>query len=348
MQRILKYLKPFLPLIVLNIVLLFAQANADLALPDYMSRIINVGIQQGGVESAVPQALRQSTFDHLLVFLSDEEKAQAQARYRRVDGASPDFAAYRAQYPILAEQPIYILQDAGAAAAQQLSPFIGESMLIATGIEQMLENPSRASTLLPSLGGFDLSKLPPGTDVFALLSRLPEAQRMQIRAAVRERFAAMGGEKALEQAAARAVKAEYEALGVDTLRLQNAYILRVARIAAGLARDLRRFLFAKVMRFSGAEFEHFSTASLITRATNDITQVQGVVGIMVRMVFYAPIIGIGGIIRAVGKSPSMWWTIALAVGVLLAMIITAFSLALPRFRIIQSLVDRSTWWRART
>ena len=169
MLRILKYLKPFLPLIVLNIVLLFAQANADLALPDYMSCIINVGIQQGGVESAVPQALRQSTFDHLLIFLSDEEQAQAQAHYRRVDGASPDFAAYRAQYPALAEQPIYILQGAGAAAAQQLSPFIGESLLIVTGIEQMLENPSQASALLLSPGGFDLAKLPPGADIFACL-----------------------------------------------------------------------------------------------------------------------------------------------------------------------------------
>jgi len=94
------------------------------------------------------------------------------------------------------------------------------------------------------------------------------------------------------------------------------------------------------MRFSGAEFEHFSTASLITRATNDITQVQAVMGILVRMVFYAPIIGIGGILRAIDKSPSMWWTIALAVGILLAMIIIVFTIALPKFRIIQSLVDK--------
>lgn len=362
MQRILKYLKPFLPLIVLNIVLLFLQANADLALPDYMSRIINIGIQQGGVESAVPQALRQSTFEHVLLFLNEDEQAVAQSHYRLVDSTAPDFETYRAQYPALAEQPVYILQDAGTAAAQRLSPFIGESLLIVTGIEQMIKNPAQASALPPSMSGFDLSSLPPGADVFALLSRLPEAQRMQIRTAVRERFDAMGGGKALAQAAARAVKAEYEMLGVDTLRLQNAYILRVggqmlfialvsaiatvtvgflsARTAAGLARNLRRFLFEKVMRFSSAELERFSTASLITRSTNDISQIQIAAMIMMRMVIYAPIIGIGGILRALAKSASMWWVIALAVIVLIGLVSTIFSIVTPRFKIIQALMDR--------
>ncbi|NPV87720.1 MAG: ABC transporter ATP-binding protein [Anaerolineae bacterium] len=362
MLRILKYLKPFLPFILLNIVLLFLQANADLALPDYMSHIINIGIQQGGVESTVPQALRQNTFEHLLLFLNKDEQAMMQMYYRQIDNTTPNVETYRAQYPALAEQPLYILQDSGATAAQQLTPFMGESLVIVTGIEQMMTNPAASSALLPSMGNFDPSKLPPGADVFALLSRLPEAQRMQIRSAVRERFAAIGGEKALTQAAARAVKAEYEALGMDTLRLQNTYILRVggqmllialvsaiatitvgflsARTAAGLARDLRRFLFEKVMRFSSAELERFSIASLITRSTNDISQIQIAVMIMMRMVIYAPIIGIGGILRALTKSASMWWVIALAVIVLLGIVTTIFSIVTPRFRIIQALMDR--------
>ena len=164
------------------------------------------------------------------------------------------------------------------------------------------------------------------------------------------------------QAAAAPIKAEYVALGMDTGNLQTNYILRIgglmllltllsgactiavgyfaARTAAGLARDLRRNVFARVENFSSTEFDKFSTASLITRSTNDVTQIQMVVIMMMRMVFYAPIIGIGGVIRAIGKSANMWWIIALAVVVLLGLILTVFSIALPKFRAIQNLIDR--------
>jgi ATP-binding cassette subfamily B protein len=363
MKRILKYLKPFTLLLLLAIALLFVQANADLALPDYMSRIVNVGIQQSGVESPVPQAMRQVTMDRLSIFLTTDEKAEVLTHYRLVDSSSADYAAYLKQYPALSREPLYILQTRDADALARLEQTLAKPLVVVYGLEQAIQNPELAAGLSASMGsGFDLSKLPPGMDLFALLKQLPDAQRMRMIEAASQRLAALGGEKAIRQGAGRAVLAEYEALGVDTQRLQNNYLVRVggqmllialvsavatvtvgllgSRIAAGLARDLRRFLFEKVMRFSGAEFERFSTASLITRATNDITQVQTVMGILVRMVFYAPIIGIGGILRALDKSPSMWWTIALAVGILLTLIITAFSIAMPRFRIIQSLVDR--------
>ncbi|MGQ9492046.1 MAG: ABC transporter ATP-binding protein [Anaerolineae bacterium] len=363
MARILKYLRPFTFLLVAAVALLFLQANADLALPDYMSRIVNVGIQQSGVESPVPQALRQATLERLGIFLTAGDKADVLAQYRLVDASAPDYATYLKQYPALADGPIYVLRSADAATTVRLEEILARPLLVVFGLEQAAQNPDQAAALFDGMGGgFDLAKLPPGTDLFAVLARLPDPQRAQIVAAVDARFSALGGVKALRQAAARAALAEYQALGANTVALQNSYLFRVggqmllialisavatilvgllgSRIAAGLARDLRRLLFEKVMRFGGAEFEHFSIASLITRATNDITQIQGVMGIMVRMVFYAPIIGIGGILRAVDKSPSMWWTIALAVGVLLALIITAFSLALPRFRIIQSLVDK--------
>jgi ATP-binding cassette subfamily B protein len=361
MSRILKYLKPFTFVLILAVALLFLQANADLALPDYMSRIVNVGIQQSGVESPVPDALRQVTMERLSLFLSADEQQEVLAQYRLVDSASPEYASTLEQYPAVAEAPIYVLQTNDSATLARLEEILVKPLLVVSGIEQALQNPDQAALLFGN-GGFDLSKLPPGMDIFTALGKMPAAQRAQLINAVSERFDTLGGAKALRQGAARAVLAEYEALGVDTQALQNAYLFKVggqmllialvsavatilvgllgSRIAAGLARDLRRFLFEKVMRFSGAEFEHFSTASLITRATNDITQVQTVMGIFVRMVFYAPIIGIGGIIRAVDKSPSMWWTIALAVGILLTMIITVFSIALPKFRIIQSLVDK--------
>ncbi len=178
---------------------------------------------------------------------------------------------------------------------------------------------------------------------------------------MQKQFAALG-DKAVQQAAVNVVKAEYEALGMDMAGLQSRYILRTgllmllitllsvactvavgflsARTAAGLARDLRRLVFQKVESFSNTEFDHFSTASLITRTTNDITQIQMVVIMMMRMVFYAPIMGVGGIIRAIGKDSSMWWIIAVAVAMLLSLVVVVFSLALPKFKIMQNLIDR--------
>lgn len=361
MRRILKYLKPFIFSLILAVVLLFVQANADLALPDYMSRIVNIGIQQGGVESAVPAALRASTMEHLALFLTAEEQAVVQAQYARVDAASPDFDFYLATYPALAEGPIYVLQTSDASTRAELESLLSRPLLLVFGLDMVMQNPDQAATLMPDMG-FDLSQLPPGTDVFSLLERMPATQRQQLLTAIDERFMAMGGERAIVQAAARGVRAEYEALGMDTSSIQTNYILRVggqmllialvaalatisvgllaARIAAGLARDLRRVLYERVMRFSGAEFNRFSTASLITRSTNDITQIQTVTAILVRMVFYAPIIGIGGVIRALDKSPSMWWTIALAVVLLLLLIATVFTIAVPKFKIVQKLIDR--------
>jgi len=357
MLRILKYLKPFTLSLLLAILMLFVQASADLALPDYMSRIVNVGIQQGGVEQAVPEALRASTLEHLTLFLSADEKADVLAHYARVDNTSPDYETYLEKYPALASEPIYVLRSTDQATLERLGPLMGKALLIVSGIEQIESNPSQASNL-----GLDLSKLPPGMDVFAVLTRLPETQRFQIRAAIDQRFAALGGEKALAQAAARAVKAEYQALGMDTGKIQTNYILRTgawmllitlvsaistitvsflgARTAAGLARNLRHFFFDKVMRFSRAEMARFSTASLITRSTNDITQIQMVTMIMVRMVFYAPIIGIGGTLRALSKGASMWWIIALGVLVLIGLIAIAFTIAVPKFKVVQNLIDR--------
>jgi ATP-binding cassette subfamily B protein len=209
--------------------------------------------------------------------------------------------------------------------------------------------------------GFDLGKLPAGMDVFTMLRNLPAGQRAQMMAMVDGRFASMG-ETAILQAAVASVKKEYTVLGMDAAGLQTAYILRTgvqmllvslvgvvcavlvgflaARTAAGLARDLRRLVFRKVESFSSTEIDRFSTASLITRSTNDITQVQMVVLMMVRMVFYAPIIGVGGVIRAMSKDVSMWWIIALAVAVLILLIATVTQVAMPKFRIMQKLVDR--------
>ena len=360
MPRLVKYLKPYVLLILLAIALLFVQANADLALPDYMSKIVNVGIQQGGVENAVPVAVRQSQMNKLTLFMSADEKTRVLFDYSRVDRDSPDYAAQVTLYPGLSQEPVYVLNKVDGPETTWLNPVMGKAFLIVSGLQQVLADPAKASAMAAGMG-FDLSKLPPGVDVFSVLGQLPPAQLSTLSGMFESRFAALG-DSMIVQAAVTPVKAEYAALAMDTGTLSSNYIIHIgllmllvtllsgtctiivgylsARTAAGLARDLRRNVFQRVESFSSTEFDKFSTASLITRSTNDITQIQMVVIMMMRMVFYAPIIGIGGVIRAIGKSANMWWIIALAVVVLLGMILTVFSIALPRFKLIQSLIDR--------
>jgi ATP-binding cassette subfamily B protein len=347
-------------LILIAVALLFVQANADLALPDYMSNIVNYGIQQGGVVNAVAIAIRQSEMNRLLVFMTPDNQTAVLADYTLVDKNSADYAATVKLYPIVATEPIYVLKSVDQSEINKLNPIMGRAWLVVSGIEQALTNPAVAKTMGQSFG-FDLSKIPPGTDVFSLLEKLPAATLTKIAATVDQKFAALG-ESMIVQMSVGAVKTEYAALGMDTSKIQIAYIWHTgllmllltllsvlctisvgflsARTAAGLARDLRRNVFQKVESFASTEFDKFSTASLITRSTNDVTQIQMVVLMMMRMVIYAPIIGVGGIIRALGKSTSMWWIIALAVIVLLGMVITVFSIALPKFKVIQSLIDR--------
>jgi ATP-binding cassette subfamily B multidrug efflux pump len=360
MLRLTQYLKPYLLLILLAIALLFVQANADLALPDYLSKIVNNGIQQNGVENAVPQAIRKSQMDRLFTFMSADDKALVQDSYLVVEPTSPEAAQYIKQYPALADGAIAVLQEVDRAKLSSLNSVMGKAWLVVSGIEQMTANPSAAAPMGQALG-FDLSKIPAGTDLFALLARMPAAQLEQIRTAITERFATLG-DSMITQMAVAAVKTEYVALGMDASRIQRDYILRTGGImllisllggvctiivgylasktAAGAARDIRRAVFAKVESFSSAEFDKFSTASLITRSTNDVTQVQMVIFMFIRMVFYAPIIGIGGVIRAISKGANMWWIIAVAVAALVSLIAVVFAISLPKFRIMQSLIDR--------
>ena len=361
MLRLTRYLKPYAWMILLAVVLLFVQANADLALPDYLSKIVNVGIQQGGVDSVVPVAIRQSEMDRLAIFLDDADKTALLAQYMLVDQTSPDHAALVKKYPTLANEPVYVAGELDQTTIDTLAPALSQAWLAVSAIEQIIADPSKAAAMGGGFGGFDLSKLPAGTDLFMLLKQLPAAQITQMKARMQEQFAALG-DSMVTQAAIRTVKAEYVALGMDAEKLQTAYILRIggqmllltllsvactiavgfiaARTSAGLARDLRKAVFEKVENFSGIEFDKFSTASLITRTTNDVTQVQMVTMMMVRMVIYAPIMGVGGVIRAMGKGSGMWWLIAVAVAILLSLIAIVFSIALPKFKSIQKLVDR--------
>ncbi len=361
MLRLIRYLKPYWLMVVLAIGLLYAQAMADLALPNYMSDIVNVGIQQGGVENAVPEVIRQSQMDRVLLFLDDDEAEMVLANYTLVDESFSNYDQLLQNFPIAESEQVYVLNDITQEEIDVLNPVMGKSLLTVYMLEQIMEDPSLVSQFGGDETGFDLSQIPAGMDIFTVLPMLPEAQLTEMKNSMNGRFEVMG-DSMVVQSASVAIKAEYEALGADLGKLQTSYILRIgsmmilltlagaactitvgflsARTAAAVARDLRHAIFSKVESFSKAEFESFSTASLITRSTNDITQVQMVVVMMLRMVFYAPIIGVGAIINATAKSPSMTWIIGLGVAVLLVVILVVFSVALPRFKRIQSLIDR--------
>jgi len=359
MRRLLKYLKPYILLIVLSIILLFIQANADLALPDYLSRIVNNGIQQNGVENALPIAIRESEFDKLTLFVGEEDLDLVQSAYQLVSPDSPDAAEYLEAFPVLEDQAIYVLQELDQDLEEYLDQVLGKALVAVTGIQQMIDDPTREGMLGEGLE-FDPSRIPPGMDVFQALAMMPADQRAGLANTMDEAFSSLG-ESMINQMAVGAVKAEYEALGMDVGKIQRDYILRTggtmllvsllggiatvgvgylaSRTAAGAARDIRKDVFKKVESFTSAEFDKFSTASLITRSTNDVTQVQTMI-FMMRMVLFAPIIGVGGVIRAIDKSPSMWWLIALAVLVLVGLIIIIFLAAVPKFKLMQDLIDR--------
>ena len=360
MLRLARYLRPYSTIFLISLVLLFAQANFDLALPDYLSQIINVGIQQGGVEHLAPEAMRQSQMERVLLFTDEDDRAQILEAYTLVSEDSADFEALLADYPA-ADEALYVRNELSEEELAALEDQLAPALMAVSAIQQFMDNPEAmpadATFELP----FDISQLPPGMSLVDVLAQLPAAQRSQITDALSSRFEALGPQ-AVQQGALAATRAEYEALGVNIGSLQTAYILRVggvmllvtllsaaatigvgyysARTAAGLGRDLRKDVFTKVESFSSAEFDQIPTASLITRSTNDITQLQNVTMMIVRLGIYAPILGVGGIIRALAKSASMWWTIALALVVLVGVIALVFSTTMPKFRLIQKLVDR--------
>jgi ATP-binding cassette subfamily B multidrug efflux pump len=360
MLRIFRYLKPYTLSVIAVLVLLFGQAMGELALPNYMSDIVNVGIQQGGVENAVPEAIRASQLDRMYLFMSADEKAMVQDAYVLIEPGLENYSTLLKKYPTSATEDVYVRKSLSKEEINTLNPVTGKALMIVYSLEMASSDPAKAAEL-SKMTGFDLSRIPAGTDVFALLQKMPADQLQQMLSAAGSTLSSLDSSM-INQAAASAVKAEYTELGMDGQQLQTNYILRIggmmllvllgvvvaviiisylsSRTGAGFARDLRRDLFAKVESFSKAEFETFSTASLITRSTNDVTQMQMVVTMMMRMLFFAPIMAVGAIIRAVEKSPSMTWVIGLGVAVLLTMILVIFAISLPKFRIIQTLVDR--------
>ncbi len=360
MLKLIKYLKSSVASILIIVVLLVGQAACDLTLPQYTSNIVNVGIQQGGVENAAPTVIRVSEMNKLFLFMSQAEQDTVLQSYKKLDKAdmtAADADKALKKYPQLAKEPLYERTAKDDETIDALSRLLSKPMLVVMGFSGDNEE-------MGAMADQMLASLPPqmaGKDVFDVLAMMTDEQRSQMITAINDKMKEMP-DSILEQSAVVFVKQEYQAVGIDTDKLQNNYVLLTgakmlglallsmlltvlvgfiaSRVAASLGKELRGRVFRKVVSFSHAELDRFSTASLITRSTNDIQQIQMLFVMLQRIVFYAPIIGIGGVIKVLNTNTSMAWIIAVAVMAVLTLVIVLFAVAMPRFKIMQKLVDK--------
>ena len=354
MLKIVKHFKPYLLSMLIIIILLLIQAFCDLSLPDYMSDIVNVGIQQGGISNAVPVAIRKTEADRLASFMSEDDRSIFYDSYDLYAAGSigrKDHDRLLRSYPLLATEPLYLLKPVSRDIKDRLNQVLAKPMMIVFATTD-----NRFADLFGKSGSAHISKK--ALDSF---SSLPKEIRAEILNKIDEMLASLS-QSMITQSAVEYVKNEYKAIGIDTGRIQTRYLfmsglamLGVAllsmaatilvalvgsKVAAGLGKDLRSDVFRKVESFSNAEFDRFLTASLITRTTNDIQQVQIFTVMLLRIVFYAPILGFGGVLKVLSTRTNMGWVIAVSVFVIMTIVVIMFSIAIPKFRIVQKLVDK--------
>ena len=371
MLKVLKNLKKSLGAVIVIIILLCIQATTDLALPDYTSKIVNVGIQAGGITSAVPEIISKEDMDALLVFTdkddeilnnytmvsaSNGEKYETQEQHEEKMIKKYFGNDYQAQ-----TDTIYILKDINEEQEEDLTGIIVDPLMEMTTVtseetanqikEQLLQNvPEAQREYIQNMS------------LMEIIEQMPEEQRTQALAEFTKRIEEMN-DSIKEQAAISSVKQVYINVGADTEKIQNDYILQTglqmlgiasitmvcavtimllsSRVAAKLGKTLREKVFKKVTSFSNAELNEFSTASLITRSTNDVQQIQQLITLLFRVVVYAPIIGIGGFIRVLTSTDSsMAWIIGIAIVAILIIVGTLFAIAMPKFRKLQDLIDK--------
>ncbi|MGZ9583132.1 ABC transporter ATP-binding protein [Paenibacillus marinisediminis] len=354
MVKLAKYLKPFIAMLIVAIALLFGQAMADLNLPNYMSNIVNTGIQQNGIESAVPEAISEDGFALMTSLMKEQDKAIVEQHYKLVNAGDKE---YIDKYPLLETKNVYILQDNNSTTIDELNPIFGRAA--STFIQVSKQMAAAQGDQAEPAKETDMSKID-YKEIYKLtpvLQQLPEEKLDEAIADANKMDPAMQ-----IQTGTAFVQMLYNELGMDVAKIQSTYILKTglimllialggaiatigvgflsAKIAAGVAKKLRRDVFAKVESFSNNEFDKFSTSSLITRTTNDITQIQMLIIMGIRIMIYAPILGIGGVIMVLKDNSSMTWIIGLAVIMLIALIGIVFSIAMPKFKIIQKLIDK--------
>lgn len=347
MRKLVGFLKPYAATVVAIIAVLMLQAFCDLSLPSYTSDIVNVGIQQGGIDTSLPEQIAVEDMEKLLLFVSEEGKSTV------LDAYEKDDEAY--------SKPAYVLKEnaSGEEEMSKLLEVMGKPMLIVQGFDS--DSAQMEEMKKGILAGMPEGMAGEDTDIFEILKMMPEEQRGQLVEGVSEKMDGMP-DTMIDQAATIYVKSAYENLGMDTDHLQNMYILKTggkmlalaflgmiasilaaflsSRVAAANGRDLRAWVFKKVVGFSSSEFDTFSTASLITRSTNDIQQIQILTVMMLRMVLYAPIVGLGGVYKVFRTNVDMSWILAVAVAIIFMVIVILFTIVMPKFKVLQNLVDR--------
>ena len=334
MIKILKNLKQSWIAVIFIVLLLILQATCDLTLPDYTSKIVNVGIQNGGIEDVAPEEIRKTTMNSLLLFTNEDETILGS--YEEKDNQT------------------YKIRKISKEEKENLNNIMAKPLVITSYLNDKEMAEQIKAQIAPNT--------PPDVELIEIIKQMPEEQKGQVISKINEQLDKMQ-DSILEQVAIQVVKKEYQAIGINTDNLQNTYIIisglkmllissiimisaisimcLSSRVSARLGKTLREKIFKKVLSFSNKEFSEYSTASLITRSTNDIQQIQNLIALLFRVVVYAPIIGIGGFIRVLTQSDnSMAWIIGVAILAVLFIVATLFILSMPKFKKLQKLIDK--------
>ena len=333
MLKMFHYMKERWHYIVMIILLLFAQAFCDLSLPDYTSKIVNVGIQQKGIEDGVPETLRKESMEQVCLFI-DEKDAKKVKDFYKEDG------------------DVYRLKDVTEEEREDLNQILGIPEMVVSGLWD--DSSAEVTKIKEQL------QVPKETNLLELFSQMPKEQLQAMTKGMTEKFEDMP-ESIITQSSVLFVQSEYEAQGKDLDAMQTQYILGSglkmlglallamaaavtvtflsSQAAATLGKNLRNQVYRKVISFSGGELNHFSTASLITRSTNDVQQVQLLFTLLFRIVLYAPILGLGGVYKVFQTDASMTWILGLAVVLIILFVAFLFKIAMPKFTKLQYLID---------
>ena len=350
MKKLFQFLKPYAPQVLLILCVLVVQAYCDLSLPTYTSDIVNVGIQQSGIDEEVPENISDEEMNRLLLFMSEDDRNNVQDAYEK-SSESFDY-----------DGEVLTLKDSVKSDDEKIDKLADEMklpMMLTAGFENGSDTTKKMEEQLKE----QMSQVPGIQDmsVFDIFGMMDDSQRAALVEKITEQMDDMP-DSILDQAAVSYIKTAYEQLGVDTGHMSTVYILTTgakmlglaalgmmasilvglmaSRVGAKVGRGLRRDVFRKVIGFSNAEFDKFSTASLITRSTNDIQQIQLLTVMILRMVLYAPIMAIGGILKVSKTNVDMFWIIGLAVAIIVLVVAVLFIVVMPKFKIVQNMVDK--------
>ena len=376
MKNLFKYAASYWKAMIAIVLILVVQAYCDLSLPAYTSDIVNVGIQQGGIEDEVPRQIATEEMEKLLLFVSEDDQQTV------MDAYTEDNTSYKKE--------AYVLKDSVAEeenTMENLKDILQIPMMMTSGIESGSDTTKQMEDKLKEQMSQGMAQsMPQGADqtmpegmpqgesqaesqavslddmsMFDLLKMLPAEQRATIVEKIEEQMSEML-DTILDQASVSFCRSAYKDLGMDMDQTQIHYLLKTggqmaalallgmvasimvaflaSRVGASAGRDLRSGVFHKVVGFSNNEFNHFSTASLITRSTNDIQQIQMLIVMLLRMVLYAPILAIGGVLQVMKTNVSMSWIIGLAVIIIAFVVLLLFLVVMPKFKVLQNLVDK--------